>query len=437
MEMNNEKYSELVSKIIDGEASGLEEQDLYSELSNNTDLQAELSENLRIKDVMAKDIEVYIPPTESKAYILGAIGLAAAPVAATGFMANFANMMRAWSGAGAAAIVAVAIGTAVYFNQFDLNSSSKTNNSTPKETQKDNSTFLPPSKNNIPMTVSNEVESEDAKPAKANRSSKKANSGKAKSGNASTISLNRDNNAMAAQSEEPVIANKNEDLAENNIELNSPKNEAEQIAPATERKELASLTQAELAQNNDLKVGFNTNNSTPNNFGTIALQPSKKGTGNFLTELNYSSDNTYQVGFRFMPHSFNVLGMNIKGDLGAIAGSRNSLISFTYDPTDPSSVQRSPELQAIWYAGVSEKLLIGDAYNIEFLQTNLQPTLQLNSGFANKGFFVNPNVGLELGNLLNSGASLNVSYNIFGLYQTSSKVTDTRSGLMVGVSYNW
>ncbi len=435
MEMNNEKYSELLSRIIDGEASGFEEQDLYSELSNNTDLQAELSDNLKIKDVMAKDIEAYIPPSESKAYILGAIGLAAAPVAASGFMANFANMMRAWSGAGAAAIVAVAIGTAVYFNQFELNNSSKVNNTTTKETQKDNSTFLPPSKNNIPMTVSNEIDSEEAKPAKVNRTNKKANSGKAKTVSGSTISFNKDNDPIASQTEAPVFINNDEELAENNIDLDSPKNE--QITPTAERKELASLTQSELATNNDLKAGFSTNNSLPNTLGTIDLQPNKKGTGNFMTELSYSADNTLQVGFKFMPHSFNVLGMNLKGDAGLIAGSRNSLISFAYDPTDPSSIQKSPEMQAIWYAGVGEKLYVGDGYNFDLLQTNIQPTLQLNGGFSNKGFFYNPNIGLDLSNLLNSGASLNVSYNVFGLYQTSSKVTDSRNGLMIGVSYNW
>jgi len=71
---NEHTYSELLSQLLDGELDSSMESDFYREFGSNPELQAELEQNIMIKEAIKGDTEAFTPPAALTSSVFNKLG---------------------------------------------------------------------------------------------------------------------------------------------------------------------------------------------------------------------------------------------------------------------------------------------------------------------------------------------------------------------------
>jgi hypothetical protein len=72
----NQNASELLTQLLDGELEQAQEEQLFTEMSSNTELQEQLSDTLAIRESIKKDSEAFSPPVTAVNGVFGSLGYA-------------------------------------------------------------------------------------------------------------------------------------------------------------------------------------------------------------------------------------------------------------------------------------------------------------------------------------------------------------------------
>jgi hypothetical protein len=423
-ENQNTDYSELLSQMLDGEITKQEEQALYEELAKDSELQAELNDNLKIRSAYNKDYDAYVPPIDSKAFILDKVGLVSAAGAPTGgFLSGVATVIKGWASAGAAALVAIGLGSVIGEapKEKPQPKVQKVQEQQKSETTQAQSTFKP---SDIPMASS---KSTDDLPKvvskKANKKGRSTTPPTASNSGSNTTNENSSTLNSGAVSTIPTIPTE-EETENKEIAINTKK-VSNQVA----------ISEAEFYNNEENFL--NNYEPTPNQLQNTQIIVTKQNNSYTSTEINGGMlSNGYGANFtyRFYEKEVNILGMDLNIAGGGFLGQNNHTINYTdVDIVKPS------EIKPITTIGLSNRIYLNDLKIAE----SITPMININAGFgfgASSGIVINESIGLEWQTPLqisNIGISVNAQYSFNQFYQLNTKNLDNANGLLFGINFKF